>query len=72
MVARLESTYGAADRIDHADTLVTENAAGCGTSPLRMWRSVPQIVVFRILTTASPGSRIVGLGRSSRDFWPGP
>src|ERR1700683_2180606 len=43
-----------------------------GTSPLRMCRSVPQIVVFTILTIASVGAVISGFGRSSRAFLPGP
>jgi len=43
-----------------------------GTSPLRMCRSVPQMVVFVILTTASVGAWMVGLARSSSAFLPGP
>ena len=42
------------------------------TSPLRICRSVPQIVVLVILMTASVGILMVGLGRSSRFFWFGP
>ena len=37
-------------------------------SPLRMCRSVPQIVVLVIRTTASVGIWIIGLGRSSTFF----
>src|SRR6478735_843265 len=43
-----------------------------GTSPLRMWRSVPQIVEASILTIASVGSWIVGSGTSSQVRRPGP
>ena len=43
-----------------------------GTSPLRMCRSVPQIVVLVILTIASVGAAMSGFGRSSRAFLPGP
>jgi len=45
--------------------------AQVGTSPLRMCRSVPQIVVLTILTTASVGAAISGIGRSSMAFFPG-
>jgi hypothetical protein len=43
-----------------------------GTSPFRMCRSVPQIVVFTILTTASLGCSSLGLGRSSTEIDLGP
>jgi hypothetical protein len=43
-----------------------------GTSPLRMCRSVPQMVVASIRTMASPWSRISGSGTSSQAFRPGP
>ena len=43
-----------------------------GTSPFRMWRSVPQIVEVVIRTTASVASWIVGLGRFSQARLPGP
>ena len=43
-----------------------------GRSPLRMCRSVPQMVVFVILTIASVGAVMVGLGWSSKAFFPGP
>ena len=39
------------------------------TSPLRICRSVPQIVVLTIFTTASPGATGSGTGRSSRAFF---
>ena len=39
-----------------------------GTSPLRMCRSVPQMVVVSIRTIASVGSRICGSGTSSQAF----
>lgn len=39
------------------------------TSPLRMCRSVPQIVVLMIFTSASVGAWSAGLARSSRRFW---
>ena len=43
-----------------------------GTSPFRMCRSVPQIVVFTILTTASLCCSSFGLGRSSTAIDLGP
>ena len=43
-----------------------------GTSPLRMCRSVPQIVVVSTRTMTSVGSMIVGSGTSSHAFLPGP
>ena len=43
-----------------------------GTSPLRMCRSVPQIVVASILTMASAGSLMLGSGTSSHTLRPGP
>src|SRR5580700_971971 len=43
-----------------------------GTSPLRMCRSVPQIVVVSIRTTMSVGSAGAGSATVSQDFWPGP
>lgn len=43
-----------------------------GTSPLRMCRSVPQMVVVSILTIASVGSWISGPVTSSQDYCPGP
>ena len=43
-----------------------------GTSPFRMCRSVPQIVVVSTRTTASVGCWIVGSGTSSQAFLPGP
>src|SRR6478609_37735 len=43
-----------------------------GTSPLRMCRSVPQIVVVSTRTMTSVGSTITGSGTSSHAFWPGP
>ena len=43
-----------------------------GTSPLRMWRSVPQMVVVVIRTTASVASSIRGFGISSQERRPGP
>ncbi len=42
------------------------------TSPLRMWRSVPQIVVRVMRTMASPGPASCGFGRSSTFLRPGP
>ena len=42
------------------------------TSPLRMCRSVPQIVELLMRTIASVGFSIVGSGTSSHAFWPGP
>ena len=43
-----------------------------GTSPLRMCRSVPQIVTASTRTMASVSSTIVGLGTSSQALRPGP
>src|SRR5439155_1617738 len=43
-----------------------------GTSPCRMCRSVPQIVVVSTLTTTSVGSLMLASGTSSHAFWPGP
>ncbi len=42
------------------------------TSPWRMCRSVPQIVVVSTLTTTSVGSWIAASGTSSHAFCPGP
>ncbi len=42
------------------------------TSPLRMCRSVPQIVVRVMRTMASPGDATTGLARSSTLLRPGP
>src|SRR5579862_5486446 len=42
-----------------------------GYSPLRMWRSVPQIVVSVTRITASPGPGL-GIGTSSIFIWFGP
>ena len=46
--------------------------ATAGTSPLRMCRSVPQMVVVSTLTITSLGFWIVGSGTSVHDFSPGP
>ena len=43
-----------------------------GTSPLRMCRSVPQMVVVVIRTTASVAAVIRGFGFSSQERRPGP
>src|SRR6188472_4092940 len=43
-----------------------------GTSPLRIWRSVPQIVVVSTLTITSLGFWILGSGTSVQDISPGP
>lgn len=43
-----------------------------GTSPLRMCRSVPQMVVLVTLTITSVGDLMDGLERSCSVFWPGP
>src|SRR5690348_8184946 len=43
-----------------------------GTSPCRICRSVPQIVVVSTLTTTSVGSLMAASGTSSHAFWPGP
>src|SRR5660397_61545 len=47
-------------------------ASTSGTSPLRMCRSVPQMVVATIFTTTSVESLITGRGTSSQLFSPGP
>src|SRR6266436_6175462 len=46
--------------------------AQVATSPLRMCKSVPQMVVFVIRTIASVAAAIAGIGRSSSAFLPGP
>src|SRR4051812_5392930 len=43
-----------------------------GTSPLRMCRSVPQMVVVSTLTITSVGSEIPGSGTVSHERCPGP
>ena len=43
-----------------------------GTSPLRMCRSVPQIVEESMRTITSVGSWMTGSGTVSHAFWPGP
>src|SRR6478609_2056794 len=43
-----------------------------GTSPLRMWRSVPQMVVESIFTMTSVGASIFGSSTSSQARCPGP
>src|ERR1035441_7846058 len=50
----------------------TRPSVTAGRSPLRMWRSVPQIVDVLIRTMASVASLIVGLGLSSQARRPGP
>src|SRR4051812_45536055 len=47
-------------------------SATAGTSPLRMCRSVPQIVTASTLTTASVSAETAGRGTSSQAFSPGP
>ncbi len=46
--------------------------AQVATSPFRMCRSVPQIVVLVTRTMASPAACSTGLGLSSRALFPGP
>ena len=60
--------------IDGADGLVAEDPARVtsGTSPLRMCRSVPQIVTASTRTIASRGVLIVGIGTSSQALLSGP
>ena len=74
MIAWLELGDRRPDRFDDADALMTENASGrqLGTSPLRMCRSVPQIVVLVILTIASVGAVDLRFWPSSRAFFAGP
>ena len=43
-----------------------------GTSPFKMCRSVPQMVVATIFTITSVGSLMTGSGTSSQLFFPGP
>ena len=73
-VADLERADGVADLGDRADRLVAQDAASvtAGTSPARMCRSVPQMVVVSTRTTTSVGSWIAASGTSSQDFLPGP
>ena len=64
----------------HARTDSLDDAASCprirpgaqvGTSPFKMCRSVPQMVVVETLMMASVGLLISGSGRSSSAFLPG-
>lgn len=50
----------------------TRPSTTAGTSPARMWRSVPQMVVATIFTIASVGFWSVGFARSSNALFPGP
>ncbi len=50
----------------------TRPGSQLGTSPLRICRSVPQMVVCVTRTIASVAAASVGAGRSSSDFFPGP
>ena len=43
-----------------------------GTSPFKMWRSVPQIVTASTLTIASVSAVTTGIGTSSQSLRPGP
>ena len=51
VVARMEGGHAGACLVDHANAFMAQDAAGAqlGTSPLRICRSVPQMVVLRIL-----------------------
>jgi len=73
MISRLECVT-AGRRSQRCQRLRDENATGLqvGTSPLRMCRSVPQIVVLVILTIASVGAVMSGFARSSNTFLRGP
>ena len=67
-----------ADRVPTSTTVPTPScprilpSVTAGTSPLRMCRSVPQIVVVSTRTTASVASISVGSGTSSQLFLSGP
>ena len=65
---------GASDLFDGAHRFVAENPArlNLGTSPLRMCRSVPQIVTASTRTMASCGSASCGSATSSHECRPGP
>ena len=74
-VARREPVHAVADLVDGARR--PRGRGSCpartsGTSPARMCRSVPQMVVASTRTMASPSSMISGSGTSSHAFWPGP
>ena len=73
-VARPIVVTAGADLDDGADRLVAEDRPRLtsGTSPLRMWRSVPQIVDVSIRTIASVGSTSTGSGTVSQARLPGP
>jgi hypothetical protein len=73
-VSYLERRDGRALFDDRAHRFVAEDGAGLdlGTSPLRMWRSVPQIVVESIFTIASVASTTPGSDTESHERWPGP
>ena len=63
-----------ADLDDLADGLVAQDRAGrtSGTSPLRMCRSVPQMVTASTRTMASVASWMPGSGTSCQERCPGP
>ena len=74
-VAELERRDGVADFSTIVPTASWPRIVpGCnlGTSPLRMCRSVPQIVDESMRTMASVGASMVGSGTSSQDRCPGP
>ena len=75
MITGSEIRHPRADFLHDAHPLVAEDtppSATVGTSPFRMCRSVPQMVVLVILTMASPGDCMTGLGLSSSLRLPGP
>ena len=70
--ARLVTAEPAAATVPTASWPKMRPSTTAGTSPLRMCRSVPQIVVVSIRTTISVGSAGAGSSTVSQDFWPGP
>jgi hypothetical protein len=74
VIALLDRAYSRSGLGDRTHGLVTRIRPGviAGTSPLRMCRSVPQMVVEVIRTIASLSSTILGSGTSSQFFCPGP
>jgi hypothetical protein len=73
-IARLDRAHAIADLVDGPDGFVrtVRPLVTSGTSPLRMCRSVPQMVTASTRTMTSPSSVISGSGTSSQAFWPGP
>lgn len=74
VVTNRKGVNRAANLGDYADALMAKDAprGNPGTSPLRMCRSVLQIVVVSIRTITSVECCILEFGTSCQAFWPGP